>query len=301
MGAESKSAQRLLPFGLTMLLHINVPPPPDPNRPLPCLPRAATEVLRLLNDPKVATDACVDALRLDVGLSTNVLRLANSPVFFFRRAVETLEHALVVLGRRRLRDLVVATAYAKTIPAVLPGYDLDGRHFWAHCAAVATYSEAIGRHLGTRHTSELFTAGLLHDCGKLLGSDAIDTADVDLGPMSVDPGRVSASAAHGAKHAKAGALLAKSWDMPALFVGAAKFHHNPTRLSPGRERLVASIVHVANTTAHVMGFGSSSNHKLEELDEQVVEDLGVTSQMMRQIAGTSLEHVERMVGLFNPF
>lgn len=281
-----------------MLLKIDVPVATEPKRQLPCLPQAAMDVLRLVNDPKIPTQVCVDALRNDVGLSANVLRLANSPIFYFRRSVETLEHAVVVLGRQRLRDLVVSTAYAQTIPKVLPGYAIEGRQFWAHCAAVGTYAEALGRYLGTQHTSELFTAGLLHDCGKLVGVDSLEIDPQNAGPMSVDPRRVSASAAQGAKHAKAGETLAKAWDLPPLFVAAAKYHHAPTLLPSGRARLVASIVHIANATAHAMGFGSTSTPKVEELDDQVIEDLGIDSAVMRPIAATSLEHVERLLGVF---
>lgn len=252
-----------------------------------------------MNDPKVPTQVCVDALRLDVGLSANVLRLANSPVFYFRRSIETLEHAVMVLGRQRLRDLVVASAYARTIPKVLPGYDIEGRLFWTHSAAVATYAEAVGRYLGTQHTSELFTAGLLHDCGKLLGSGAVAATFNDDGPMSFDPARISASAATGAKHARAGAFLARNWELPPLFIAAAKYHHTPTRLPAGRERLVAEIVHLANATAHAMGFGASNAPHHEELDEEVVEELGVTREMMQTLATTSLEHVERLAGAFS--
>jgi putative nucleotidyltransferase with HDIG domain len=203
------------------------------------------------------------------------------------------------LGRQRLRDLVVSTAYAKVIPSRLPGYEIEGRQFWAHCAAVGTYAEALGRYLGTQHTSELFTAGLLHDCGKLIGLDTDEQGGSAAGPMSVDPSRVSASAVRGAKHAKAGEFLAKAWDLPPLLVAAAKYHHAPTRLPHGRARLAASIVHVANATAHAMGFGSTATPKVEELDDQVVEDLGIDSKVMRPIAATSLEHLERLIGVFD--
>jgi hypothetical protein len=96
---------------------------------LPAWPVAVSRLLTLVNDEASTNEQIAEALRLDAGLTANVLRLANSPLFGLRRAIADVDHATSILGRRRLSELAIAGAFSKTIPPRLTGYGMDGSHF----------------------------------------------------------------------------------------------------------------------------------------------------------------------------
>jgi HD-like signal output (HDOD) protein len=269
--------------------------------PLPCLRHSAVMLLSMVDDPNVSLGACASVLRGDVGLTSNVLRVANSAMYSLRRSVETVEHAAAMLGRLKLRDMALTAAFAETLPDRMHGYDMDSAQFWAHCAAVATYSEALGVQLKRAPCPELYTAGLLHDCGKLLISGFLRDRAGRLA-ASLEPGIALNEAerrATGTDHTEVGGFLAERWNLPIQLVAVARYHHDPLALEPGPARFAAAVVHVADLLAHSMGFGADVGGLQRELAPGVLEELSLTDDILERVAAMSLEQVLTVSGMFS--
>ena len=125
----------------------------------PSMPGAGIKLRALLAEEDVSMDEIEGILRHDPGLSTNVLRLANSTFFGVPRKVETLKHAVLLLGIKRFAQISVSASMSKTMDKAVEGYDLSSGELWLHSIAVSTTAEALARHRKFAETNDFFYPG----------------------------------------------------------------------------------------------------------------------------------------------
>ena len=134
----------------------------------PGMPGAALKLLALIDDPEVTVQQIEGVLRQDPGLTGNLLKLANSAYFGFPAKVGSVRQAVVLLGLKRLVQMVIATCTSAVMDRAVPGYDLPGGELWRHALAVSVAAEGLVREMKLEAADEIFTAALLHDVGKLI-------------------------------------------------------------------------------------------------------------------------------------
>jgi len=230
-------------------------------RSVPSLPAAAAEVVRLIRDPEVGIAEISRAIEHDPGLTSNLLRMANSAYFGIARSVGSVQEAAVCLGTKRIFQMVIASAVSPLVQRPVKGYDLPAGKLWEHSVCVAAGAEQLAEELKLEAPSHLFTAGLLHDVGKLVLGTFVD---VDAGPimalafdeeMSFE---VAEAQVLGINHAEVGAALLDSWNLPKEIVDADRWHHDPEAF-PGDDTLVVDLVHVADALSMMQGIGAGSD------------------------------------------
>ena len=197
----------------------------------PSMPRAAMKLRELLAEGDVSTDEIESVLRTDPGLATNVLRLANSAFFGVPRKVETLKHAVSLLGIKRFSQIAVSASMNKTMDKAVEGYDLSPGELWLHSIAVANTAEAMARQKNLAKTDDVFTPALLHDMGKLVLSEFMKEERQNLQRIVTTgvPLDVAENMVLGTDHAEIGALILAKWSFPDNIVNAVRWHHNPER------------------------------------------------------------------------
>jgi HD-like signal output (HDOD) protein len=129
------------------------------------LPHFRTSALNLLNlaaDSEVAMPDIENVFLSDPALTTELLLAANSAEFGFRARIETVRHALTLLGLNRVRALASTVALQLYVQNVQRKGDLRG--VWAHGVATAVIAESVGSLYGS---PGMYTAGLTHDLGRL--------------------------------------------------------------------------------------------------------------------------------------
>lgn len=229
-------------------------------RSIPSLPTAASRVISLLKDPDVDINELMRSIEYDPGLTSNVLKLANSAYFGGPRTISSLRDAIVRLGMNRIFQLVITSAIIPIARQEIKGYDLPPGKLLEHSIAVAVGSEELAAQLGRRAPAHTFTAGLLHDLGKIVLGTFLE---VDVGPivrMAFDE-KVSFEVAEakilGMDHAEAGAELLQVWKLPGSLVQAVRFHHRPAEFKGTAEEVfVLDLVHVADILALESGVGT---------------------------------------------
>jgi putative nucleotidyltransferase with HDIG domain len=190
---------------------------PDYNPPM--LPRAAMEIMELSRREEVSFSAVEAAMVKDPSLTLRVVRTAQSPLFSGSARITSIKDALVRLGAKGLRDVVMAEAMRMRVfrgGPFQPTIEALGRH--SHAVAVAA-------RLVCRYTSlsgdYAFLIGLLHD----IGVGAAITAAVDSG-MKLPSLQVVAAACRPV-HEELGARLAKTWSVPDEVRMIIEHHHDP--------------------------------------------------------------------------
>lgn len=220
---------------------------------IPPLPDFVVRVLALLNKAETEPKDLEAYMQNDQVLVAKMLAMVNSPFYGLNRQVRTIKDAVMVLGFRGVRSLVLATSTAKFLQRDYSCYGYDQKGLWTHAAAVASASRQIGRlcKMNQDASEQLFVAGLLHDIGKLLLVSYLEDArlghDLD-GMTSVElEQRVI-----GIDHTEAGALVTAKWNLSRDVQEILKAHHDTT--STYAPSLVAA-VRLAEVVAHERKYG----------------------------------------------
>lgn len=214
-------------------------------------PDSVAALMDIIEDPVVAAEKIVPIVERDPGLTVGLLKLCNSPLYSFRRRIGSPREALVLVGNLTFARLCFALSLEPVLHQNLPGYSLDMDTLWQHSLATAYGSAFLVKAIGLRTLRDrAFTAGLLHDIGKLvLNKGLVQAGDLDGSSEGVqDPSLDDERRKTGFDHAEAGAGLLESWDLPEDLVAAVRWHHEPLK-APENKRLALSI-HVSNKVSH---------------------------------------------------
>jgi putative nucleotidyltransferase with HDIG domain len=196
---------------------------------LPSAPEVAQKMLVAVNRENINTRELTGLISRDQALTARLLRLANSAFFAVRTKVTSIQQAVTLLGFGRVRDL----ALGLSVWGALDAKSAAGRQWrtrlWTHSAAVAAAAKMLAERVGGDGPAA-FTAGLLHDIGKLvlgirLGDSYWSMLDeaAERGESSAAVERESFQCHHGTV---AGWLL-QMWQLPPALVEAVAYHHEP--------------------------------------------------------------------------
>jgi branched-chain amino acid transport system ATP-binding protein len=241
-------------------------------------------------------------VRPDPALTANLLRVANSAYFGLRCRADSVRQAITLLGVKRVSDIAAAVALAPVIPRRLPGYEVDAGAFWLHSVAVAALSERLAAQTRRPCPELTFTAGLLHDMGKLaIGAFVGQASDAILSRVRGGLSFVSAEqAVLGVDHGQVGGLVAEAWSLPPAAAAAARWHHAPAEAPGDAQRPAVDLVHAADALAHALGFGTDAGELARAVDAGAHERLGFRPRDLESTAGESLDAIRDLATLFTP-
>lgn len=213
-------------------------------------------LLNLLNDTNADYDEVISTVSRDVVLSAKLLALCNSASYGLAQPVASLEQGVLYLGYGEIHRLVMALSFGGPIGNELPGYDMDAGALWRHSLVTALLTPralALSRTLGA-DTSIAYTAGLLHDIGKVVIGQTLNADSRQKIHRLVERREASLLEAEktviGCDHAEIGASLLRQWRIPEIIVEAVAFHHHPQLEGAGH---LSAVVHVADAIAHQTG------------------------------------------------
>ncbi|MCS7156079.1 MAG: HDOD domain-containing protein [Bacteroidota bacterium] len=222
---------------------------------MPPLSVTFTEAVRLMNQPELMEARRVaETIRRDPVVTVRILRIVNSAYYGLRAKVGTIEHAVVLLGAEAAVGFVVGmgmVAMRRHFPLELRRTAME---VIRHLIATGAIASQIAQLLGWGRKGIEFTAGLLHDVGKLALLYNTSSLYQEICEKPADAIPEAEEAHFGLHHAELGALLAEQWAFPAELVEAIRWHHSPAEASP-EHRATAWIVHLADAAAYAFRLG----------------------------------------------
>ncbi|MGD2022493.1 MAG: HDOD domain-containing protein [Desulfobacterales bacterium] len=250
----------------------------------PSMPGVGAKLLILLEEPKSSVSEIEETLRFDPGLTANVLKLANSAYFGIPSKIGSLKQAVILLGLKRLVQLVVASCVSAIMDKSVPGYDLPSGNLWRHSIAVSIAAEALVEDKENVGVEDVFTPALLHDIGKIvLGSfvreemEAIQSIAAKGIPFVVAENMVL-----GTDHAAIGARILAHWNLPADVINAVRWHHEPD--SPDASNIQMDVVYLANVLCQTPDTSGPGAGHAVELSPAVIDRLGIQIDQFSSIS-----------------
>ena len=221
---------------------------------IPPLPTSAMRVIALTKNPLTSAKALETVIEQDPALVVSILRQANSAYYGYARRISSLQEAIVILGIQVIQGLVISAAVAPLLKSKLLGYEIEQEGLWKHSLLTAMAAKRLCQHRKLPYGDVAFTAGLLHDIGKLIISVYVQQVGDHL-LRKVTETKLSyvvlEKTVIGFDHAKVGGFLAKSWDLPNDLAAAISCHHSLSDVQNYGE--LASVVHIANGLASILG------------------------------------------------
>ena len=248
---------------------------------LPSLSPVVVKLIGMLNNLDTANDAVVQIVRHDPTLTARLLSLCNSAKRAGRRTIASVDEAVFRLGRGEIMKAVIELGVGQTLQRPLDGYAVEGMMLWRHSLATAMMAEALAEQAPSPQpeAASAFTAGLLHDIGKVVLNQVLTPevqADVRQRIQAGDCSWVEAErAVIGVDHAAVGAQLLDHWELPASLVEAVAHHHEPDGRAPLK---LSATVHVADCLAHMSGCTAGWSSYAQRADESIAMALGLSAE-----------------------
>lgn len=250
---------------------------------IPSLPVIFSQINEAVDDPRSSMRDIGNIISTDQSLSARLLRLVNSAFFGFPSKIDTISHAVTIIGTNQLRDLALATSIIhlfKGVPADL----VDMKSFWRHSIGCGIASRILSSYHCEPNIEHFFVSGLLHDIGRLV----LFMKNSDQTKEILSRANESADLLYrverevmGFDHADVGGLLLKKWRLPSSLEKPVKYHHCPSRAPEYKND--SAIVHVADLIANAMEMGSSGERLVPPLDELSWDGLGLSSSILRPL------------------
>jgi len=243
---------------------------------LPPLPTSAMRVIALTKNPETSAKELETVIGQDPALTASILKQSNSAYYGYARRISSIQEAIVILGFPVIQELAMSAAVAPLLKPQLVGYEIEQEGLWKHSLLTAMVAKRLCQHLKLPYGDIAFTAGLLHDIGKLIISLYVQEVG-DYLLKKVTEAKLTyvelEEKVIGYNHAIVGGFLAKAWNLPDDLVEAISYHHAPS--SAKNYPKLTSVIHVANGLASLMGIGVGVDSFFNPIQQEALDLLDV--------------------------
>ena len=227
---------------------------------LPAMPRIVTEIIRSIDDDNIAIDSVVHQISSDIGLSSSILKMANTHRFSMHGGIASVHDAVMLIGFKHIRDMVCMAGLMDNFPHNKAA-SFDYANFWRRSIAVGVCARVLAKQVLNKqfglNPDVAFISGMLHDIGQL----ALTIAAPNEFHLAMDyrashdcPLFEAEQAVFGLDHAQAGAHLARKWEFPQIICDAIEKYHTPDAVPTSP---MADLIHVSEVLCHALEMGTS--------------------------------------------
>jgi HD-like signal output (HDOD) protein len=214
------------------------------------MPGVAAKVMNLKEGGRdISFKELEGILRVDPGLTSKLLKIANSALYGRQREITSLQMAISLVGFKTIKSLVLVLTASSLFPQMRKSAFHAG--FWRYCILSAFLARGITvRCQKAVEPEEAFIAGLLHDIGRAIlfnssprtYEQALETARQSGNTLESVEEQI-----FGANHRQVGGALLRRWNFPELYADAAEQHESLNVDSPHKNAII--VVSVAGLFA----------------------------------------------------
>lgn len=241
---------------------------------LPTLPVVALEVNRMLQDDATPIEDLIALLEKDQSMVLKLLRLVNSSFYGFKSKISDLRHAITLLGYGTVQNAVVTLSVIDCLKTEDAPKGFDVSQFWTHSISVAVMGRHLAMLIKLPTPEEAFTAGLVHDIGKVvLSSHFPDNfiAVLEAAKQNSATFYATEMCSDTYPHTLIGDRLAKRWMLPESLVMSIRYHHGGSMQMV--DPVLPGLVTVADALVNTMHKMPGHRLGLDTLPEAVREPM----------------------------
>jgi putative nucleotidyltransferase with HDIG domain len=267
---------------------------------IPPLPAAAFELLELTSDIHANAGKATQILSRDPALSMKVLKSANSCKYGYTRHIGTVSQAVVILGFKGLRSMILGLAIYKFLDNKDDAYS---KHLWKHLLITACLAKMLTKKLGQEDPELGFLCGLIHDIGKavLINKEPQLYSELsERSRMEHIPLHEIEESFLGFSHADLGREICRNWMLPGILVRTVSLHHNKffAKVDEEEENELLQTVIVADNLAKLF---SVSDKQVVSLTPEVLhlfEKRGVDQKFLEECFKELPEEISKLQDTF---
>jgi putative nucleotidyltransferase with HDIG domain len=216
---------------------------------LPSLPTLYHEMSEELQSQDASILRVGQIIGRDPAMTAKILQLANSAFFGLRRRISNPADAVSYLGLDNVQHLFLAVnAFSRFSPPHASSFSIE--LLWEHSVATAELAKSVAKdeEAGKNISDDAFTAGLLHDIGKLMLASRLPRSHSEaaqLAKMKGVPLWVAEQEVLSVTHAEVGAYLLGIWGLPDSIIESVAYHHCPMQCA-GTSFCALTALHAAD-------------------------------------------------------
>jgi len=269
----------------------------DANHLIPA-PHILPQLMPLLSRSDTDNSRIVELISYDTSLTGSVLRICNSAFYSRGTAIDNLPQAVSRLGSREVYRITVAVTGAVTLSANQKSYGVEAADLWKHSVTAAIAAQLVAKE-ANEDEDVIFTAGILHDVGKIVLSAAAE-GSVEKFLKETSGGRSLVEVEEmilGCNHAEVGARLLERWKLPEHLIAAVRFHHKPA--AAGKHIRLAACVYLGNFIAYFMGYGYGHHALSLSSRDETLRILNLSSERLPQYMEQCFNRLKQVKSLYN--
>jgi putative nucleotidyltransferase with HDIG domain len=265
---------------------------------LPCSPALLPRLISVLENEDASIDDLQEVIQIDPALASSTLRLANSAYFAAGSSnVENLGEALMRLGQKEVYRLAALSLASRWMTQKVEGYRWEAGDFCRLSLVTAVAAEYLAEETGRVDPKTAYTAGLVHEIGKLAVAHACGEQFPAVRSEQSGTGCTWLEAEKkilGFNHAEVGAELLRRWKFPPSLIAVGV--HNPPKAGDPVDVLPLLVhVHAAKFLAVTIGAGVAEDGFLFQLNSELLVEWGFTPEMLEAAIPEILERAGKLL------
>lgn len=223
---------------------------------LPPFPVILNRLMATLAGNEIGFAKLGELIEKDTVIAGNLLYMVNSALYARRGTVNSVRHALSLMGIEKVRNAVLGMSIMRVwkLSRTPPSWSMA--EFNMHSSAVAILSDCLAQRVAVNYAEGAFVAGLLHDVGRLLIALSLPIEFEQIAAMKAETGQPASEcemSVLGFAHAELSAHALSFWNLPEPIRQAVMCHHDPesddTNVS-GKEIRLSRVLKAANDYLH---------------------------------------------------
>lgn len=266
------------------------------------LPKAYVRIQQLVNDPESSLSDITDVIVHDPGLTSRILRIANSAYMALASKVDTVSRAVQVLGLNQVHDLALAGAAVGSL-FKLETKALNVHDFWRRSVYAAVVGRSFAKRTSVSSPERAFVCGLLHDVGNLIIAYRMPDIYEELFQMAVQSNLPLATVQAkelGFDYAEVGAVLLEKWQLPEPIIEPVRCHTGKLTRSPTEMVADSCVVHTASVVSRATMWREEDDEPVPEFHDVAVATIGIDDELVTACMTEANEALVEAMSLLLP-
>ncbi len=262
---------------------------------LPTMPAVAGQVVQAVDNPDSSIDDIRALIEQDAAIAARILKISNSALYGFPSEIQSLSHAISLLGTMTVRNLVLAASMKDTYKR----FGLMEKLLWQHSSLAGPVAAMLAQYRGIALDPDIaFTAGLMHHIGKTALANSHRSEYEQVMSTVYNEGRSFTEVENeifGFSHAELGAAVVQQWGLPDTLVLTIQHHHSPGMLAELDDEVARMCALTTVTSLCLSKLGVGRSRPIDDLDVSMLPAwsfLDLTEADVEPILGACADRIK---------